>query len=221
MLQELAPIFARYEQLRATTDQLFQQVMQQFPTCIQCKPGCDSCCHALFDLSLVEAMYINAAFHKTFDYGPERSEILTKAAATDRKLTKIKRDLFQKEKQGVEQADIMQEVATLRMPCPLLSSENRCLLYQDRPITCRVYGMPTMINGKSHVCGLSQFDQGTNYPTLHLDKIQARLEALSHDIATTLKSRFTELDQVYVPLSLALLTNYDAHYLGIGKEQEE
>lgn len=221
MIPDLAPIFTRYEQLRASTDKIFNQVSSQFSSCVSCKKGCDSCCYALFDLSLVEAMYINDAFQKAFDYGPTRSSILERAAETDRKLTKIKRDLFKKEKSGQSQESILQEAASLRMPCPLLSSDKTCLLYDHRPITCRVYGIPTVIGTTSHVCGFSHFDPGQSYPTLHLDKIQASLEAMSRDIAQTLHSRFTELDQVYVPLSMALLTHYDDQYLGIGAKQED
>ncbi len=56
---------------------------------------------------------------------------------------------------------------------------------------------------------------------MHLDKIQARLEELSRDVAATVKSRFTELHEVYVPLSMALLTRYDEAYLGIGPARPE
>ena len=221
MFEVLKPIFAKYEQLRNDADRIFQQVSAQFPNCVKCIKGCDSCCYALFDLSLVEAMYINQAFKDRFDYGPIRSKILEKAADTDRKLTKIKRDLFKKEKNGLPQAEIMQEAASLRMQCPLLAENQSCLLYNDRPITCRVYGIPTVFGLKAHVCGQSAFEPGVSYPTLHLDKIQAKLEAMSAEIATVCKSRFTELDQVYVPLSMALLTTYDERYLGIGNQKED
>lgn len=221
MIPDLSNIFSRYEQLRAQADALFLQVRSQFPNCVTCQEGCADCCHALFDLSLVEAMYIKRAFEHNIPYGPERSALITEASETDRKLTKLKRDLFYKEKDGVSQEQLLTEAASLRIKCPLLSNENKCLLYNDRPITCRLYGIPTIIDKRGHVCGLSNFKAGINYPTVHLDKIQARLEALSSEIATTVHSRFTELDQVYVPLSMALLTKYDEQYLGIGSQKED
>lgn len=218
---DLAPIFARYEALRAETDQVFAKLAAQFPDCVKCHKGCDSCCYALFDLSLVEAMYINQAFSQAFDYGAKRSEILTKASDIDRKLTRLKRDLYNQEKKGTSKEELMLEAAKLRMPCPLLNADQTCLLYEKRPITCRIYGIPTVIGQKAHVCGLSNFEPGKNYPTLKLDKIQARLEALSREIAETVQSRFNELDQVYVPISMALLTNYDERYLGVGPQKED
>ena len=221
MIAEITPIFAHYEALRNEVDSLFAKVHAQYADCVTCAKGCDDCCHALFDLSLVEAMYINDAFQKSFDYGPERSEILTRAADIDRKLTKLKRDLYRKEKNGTSKEEIIAEAAILRMPCPLLSTEKTCLLYEHRPITCRLYGIPTVIQGHGHVCGFSRFQQGIQYPTVHLDKIQGRLEAMSGEIAKAINSRFTELDQVYVPLSMALITHYDEQYLGIGQSREE
>ena len=88
MIPDLSPIFSRYEKLRAEADNIFKQMSQNFPDCVTCAKGCSDCCHALFDLSLVEAMYINRAFKAAFDYGAQRSEILTRAAATDRSATR-------------------------------------------------------------------------------------------------------------------------------------
>ena len=62
---------------------------------------------------------------------------------------------------------------------------------------------------------------GAAYPTVQLDRFQARLDALSREIAETVQSRFSELAEVYVPLSMALLTRYDEDYLGIGPARPE
>ncbi len=215
MIPDLSPIFSRYETLRAETDALFARVREAQPGCVTCKEGCSDCCHALFDLSLVEAMYLNRAIEAAFAHGPERSDILTRASESDRRLTRLKRELFRAEKDGESPEAIMAQAAQARLRCPLLDQEDRCLLYAARPITCRLYGVPTAIAGQGHVCGFSAFEKGKAYPTVHLDKIQARLEELSREVAETVESRFTELHEVYVPLSMALLTRYDASYLGI------
>ncbi|HJA78709.1 YkgJ family cysteine cluster protein [uncultured Desulfovibrio sp.] len=221
MIPDLTPIFQQYEALRAQTDAVFATVRSQFPQCVTCKEGCSDCCHALFDLSLVEAMYLNRAFQAHFGYGPERSAILERASETDRQLTRLKRDLFREEKAGKSAEDIMAEAARVKSRCPLLGEDDRCLLYEARPITCRIYGVPTSIAGKGHVCGFAAFEKGQSYPTVHLDKIQDRLADLSRAIADTVESRFKELHEVYVPLSMALLTRYDEAYLGIGPAKRE
>jgi len=227
MIPDFIPVFERYEALVREVDNVFARVDAACPGCVKCRPGCADCCSALFDLSLVEALYLNHRFKEHFGYGPKRSAVLAEAARTDRLLTKLKRDYFRsvrdkasaattEEEANVILHEVMDKAAHDRVRCPLLGQDNTCLLYEYRPITCRLYGIPTAIEGKGHVCGMSGFDTGHGYPTVHMDKIQDRLDALSMDIQQTVKSRFKELHTVYVPVSMALLTNYDEAYLGIG-----
>lgn len=220
MYSELEPIFKKYELLRAEADLLFARIAEQYPDGVKCRPGCADCCYALFDLSLVEAMYINRAFVNAFATGRQRSDIVERASDLDRRLTKLKRDMFRAEKNGEDVGAIMAEAATMRARCPLLNDERTCMLYDARPITCRLYGVPLDIGGKGHVCGFSGFRRGENLPTVRLGKIQERLEAMSGEIAEVLKSRF-DLREIYVPLSMALLTRYDDAYLGIGDAKED
>lgn len=219
-MPELDPIFEAYEKLVAETDAVFSRVAAMYPDCVTCKSGCSDCCHATFDLSLVEAMYLNFRFQKSFDFGPQRSAILERAADTDRKLTRLKRDYFRelRDAGGSEDAlnSILEEASRVRVRCPLLNDEDRCILYEYRPITCRLYGIPSVIGGKTHVCGKTNFALGHGYPTVQIEKIQDRLDNLSQGIQDAVSSRFKELHTVYVPVSMALLTNYDNAYLGIG-----
>ena len=115
----------------------------------------------------------------------------------------------------------MEDAARVKSRCPLLGDDDRCALYEARPITCRVYGVPTAISGRGHVCGRAAFEKGVPYPTVFMDKLYERLDALSRDIQQAVGSRFTELHNVYVPLSMALLTRYDETYLGIGPAPRE
>ncbi len=221
MIPDLSAIFTHYEALVAEADALFAHIRQAQEECVTCEQGCSDCCHALFDVSLVEAMYINQAFNKKVPHGKERSDILGRAADLDRTTTRIKRNFYKASKEGKDPTEIMAEAARLRMPCPLLDAQNSCLLYSVRPITCRLYGVPMNINGKGHVCGKTGFAKGGQYPTVHMNAIQERLDKLSQEIAQTVKSRFKELDQVFVPVSMALLTNYNEQYLGIGPAKKE
>lgn len=234
-IPDLSAIFEAYEKLASYAEALFTQVRQLYLDCVTCKSGCSDCCHAIFDLSLVEAMYLNHRFISTFTYGAKRSAIMQAAAEVDRPLTKLKRHYYEEvrdrsrkvlatsgsaEKSAEEvvyQAfgQIMEDAAKARVRCPLLLSDDTCALYDARPITCRLYGVPTVIDGKAHVCGKSGFNIGEAYPTVQLDKIQNQLETLSLEIQQNVHSSYSELHKVYVPVSMALLTNYDANYLGI------
>ena len=226
-MPDLSRWFEAYEALVAEVDSLFDRVNTQFPGCVTCHSGCDDCCHALFDLSLIEALYINHRFEKAFDFGAARSTILAAAADADRKITVVKRGYFKTLREvnamdAVEGAveDVMTRAARERVRCPLLTEEKTCVLYDYRPITCRLYGIPVVIGGKGHVCGKARFDQGQAYPSVYIEKIQDKLDALSLDLQKGIGSRYSELHKVYVPLSMALLTNYDKTYLGLEPERK-
>ncbi|MFI3272702.1 MAG: YkgJ family cysteine cluster protein [Pseudomonadota bacterium] len=221
MNADFSAIFAKYERLLAEADALFTRVREMHPDCVTCTQGCSDCCHALFDLSLVEAMYLNAKFAENMDFGPQRSGILSRAGDADREAYKIKKRIYRESEAGRDAAELLDEAAHERIRCPLLGDEGTCEMYGFRPITCRLYGIPTAINGKAHTCGKTAFVQGKPYPTVALDKIQDRLAALSEEITTLAQSRFKELHKVYVPVSMALLTKYDATYLGIGPAKRE
>jgi len=117
MIPDLSSIFTRYEALRAEVDDLFCRVRGAFPQCVVCKEGCSDCCHALFDLSLIEAIYINRAFESSFGYGPQRSGILERASELDRRATRIKRELYRAEKDGESPEAIMERAAQVKLRC--------------------------------------------------------------------------------------------------------
>jgi Fe-S-cluster containining protein len=220
MLSSLASIFANYEILCAEADALFDQVRRRHPDCVACSLGCSDCCHAMFDLSLVEALYLNQQFHQAIAFGPQHSAIIDAAGDADRLAARVKRALYTSSKDG-NTRQVMEDAAHTRIRCPLLDAEDHCLLYAHRPVTCRLYGVPAAIAGEAHVCGKSAFSKGQSYPTVALEKIQDRLAAMSLEIAQTLGTRLKELHLVYVPVSMALLTRYDAKYLGLGPAKRE
>ncbi len=220
-LTPLEPVFAEYERLAAQVDSLFAGVRDQYPEAVACGDGCSDCCHALFDLSLIEALYLHRAFTRRFDFGKERSNILERADAADRAVYVLKRRLHKESTEGRTPEELARAAGAERLRCPLLSEDDRCVLYDQRPLTCRAYGLPLSIDGVGRACPRSRFDRGGSYPALDMDKVNAYLAELSVQAAQLLKSRFTELHTVYVPVSTALLADYDAEYLGINQKGEQ
>ena len=214
-LPDLSPFFARYEAQRAEADALFAAVRAKYPDLVVCREKCSGCCHALFDLTLIEALYLNRVFRERFT-GVELFRLLDAAGATDRQIAKVKRKVFKESQAGKESNEILTEVAALSIRCPLLGADDRCMLYEARPITCRLYGVPTAIGGRAHTCGMTGFKAGEAYPTVALDKVQARLVALSEEVAAALESAYSDLAGMYVPVSSALIAEYSAEYLGVG-----
>jgi len=217
---DFTPYFEKYKVLVKAADDAFLKVAEEFPKEVRCKVTCSDCCHALFDLSLIEALYINTCFKETLKEEKQTS-ILEKANRIDRQIYKIKRNAYKKLQAGGKEEEIIAELALERARCPLLNSEEQCDLYAFRPMTCRFYGIPTAIGGAGHTCGLSGFEKGKAYPTINLDSIHGRLYALSAELVEGIKSKHVKMKDVLVPLSMSLLTDYTEKYLGIpGSEPE-
>jgi Fe-S-cluster containining protein len=212
--------FKRYEALAKSASQIFEKVSQMNPGCVTCALQCSDCCHALFDLTLVEALYINHRFHHNIA-DKRKNTLLELANKADRQIYRIKKNAFRAQQAGQMENQILEDLAAERVRCPLLNDQNQCELYDWRPITCRLYGVPTSIGGNSYTCGKSDFKLGQSYPTVYLDKIQDQLFELSHDLVREIRSSYTKMGDLLVPLSMALLTDYNAEYLGIGQQKTD
>jgi len=163
---------------------------------------------------LIEALYINQKFNEKYQ-GPEREALLEKANKLDRQITRIKRQAGRDLQKGKSEKEILEELASMRVPCPLLNDQELCELYEFRPITCRFYGIPTAIGGAGHTCGLSGFEAGRPYPTVNLDLIHQQLQQITAELVRDMGSKFIKLSDLLLPLSMALVTLFDAEFLGI------
>lgn len=214
MVLDFSPYFERYENIVRQVDGIFAKIQEQHGDLVRCGQGCSDCCYALFDLPLVEALYLNHHFNKKFS-GMERSNVLDRADDADREIHRIKRRAFRASQDGRPSSEILLEMAKVKIRCPLLGQDDLCVLYDHRPLTCRLYGVPMNINGAPHTCGRSGFEPGKAYPTVHVEKLQDSLMNLSFEMVAAINSRFKDLGSVLVPPSMALLTDYDESYLGI------
>ena len=217
---DFSPYFKKYVKLVEASDAAFERVKQAHSECVRCREGCADCCHALFDLTLIEALYISHRFKQRFQ-GLDKAELEEKANRSERMLAKIKRKAHQDLLSGKSEAEILADLARQRVRCPLLNTQELCDLYDHRPLTCRFYGIPTAIGGQGHTCGLSGFNQGEKYPTVNLDAIHARLQEISAELVRDLKSRFIKLADILVPISAALITDYDEIYFGLKEARAE
>jgi Fe-S-cluster containining protein len=216
---DLSVFFERYKKIVEAADKVFEQVKNNHSDCVKCKIECSDCCHALFDLSLVEALYISSKFREKFN-GSESDQLLEKANKADRKIYKLKKDAYRDFKEGKDETAIFEKMAQERIRCPMLNESDQCDIYEYRPITCRLYGIPTAIGGKGHTCGLSGFAEGKSYPTVNLDSIHQALFNISSELVIDIGSKYSRLAEMVVPLSMALLTIYDEEYLGVDCDEK-
>jgi len=216
---DFTPHFEKYRALSAKADEMFAKVQKEFPECVTCEIKCADCCHALFDLTLIEAIYINYRFNEMFE-GKKKEAIIENSSRADRKTYQIKRKAFKDKEAGKNEVEIIMEIAAERVRCPLLNEDDKCDIYEYRPITCRLYGMPTSTGGIGHTCGKSDFVEGKLYPTVNLDVIQRKLYEISAELVGQIKTRYVKMADMLVPLSMSILTDYNEDYLGMVDENE-
>ncbi len=220
MSVNLEPYFKKYEALVSQADTAFERVKNAYADCVKCEEKCSDCCYALFDLTLIEALYIHHKFIEKYK-GSTKVALLEKANRADRRIYKIKRKAYRDLQSGKNEGEILAELAFERIRCPLLNEKDLCDLYDYRPLTCRFYGVPTAIGGAGHTCGKSEFKQGEKYPTVNLDSVHSQLQQISAELLRDIKSKNIKLADVLVPLSSAMVMDFDDVYLGIAEEPVE
>ncbi|MEW6326588.1 MAG: YkgJ family cysteine cluster protein [Thermodesulfobacteriota bacterium] len=200
MADNLTRLFRKYEMLLSEISGAFQRVRETHGDCMRCQVGCTDCCYAVFELFPIEAAYLGHHFHQHLKR-KERREVLRRAEKAFLEITRVKEGIKDKESEVFQMAEA-------RIRCPLLSDQGHCLLYEYRPVTCRLYGIPTAIHGVGHTCGKSGFEKGTIYPTVNLDLIHEKLFALSVELLGARDYRQAcEEARKLVPVSLALKMN--------------
>ena len=217
MTLDLKEHFVKYEAWVQMVDAVFGRVKKEFPKEVFCREKCSDCCYAIFDLTLIEALYLNDKFLKKFT-GKERNNLIEVAGKTDRALVKMKRSAYKKVKNGADELEILGKMSQERVRCPLLGEDNLCVMYEHRPITCRVYGIPTSTAGVSHICGRTNFKQGDAYPTLNMDKIYTQLQLLSAQLVKDINSEKIKMHEMLIPVSMAMVTQFNEEYLGVRKD---
>ena len=220
MSVNLTSYFNKYEALVTQADGAFDRVKTAYADCVKCEEKCADCCHALFDLTLIEALYIHHKFNEKFK-GSEKAELLEKSNRADRRIYKIKRKAYGELQSGKNEGEILAAMALERVRCPLLNEKDLCDLYDYRPLTCRFYGIPTAIGGAGHTCGKSGFKEGEKYPTVNLDTVHNKLQQISAELLRDIQSKNVKLADLLVPLSSAVIMDFDDVFLGIAEEPVE
>ncbi len=169
-------LFREYEQLVAGADAAFQKMEREHGERIRCARHCVDCCHAIFGLFLIESVYLKQLFD---ELGPnEKAAVLARADKADKALAALEKSLKEQDDPHLQSYALARE----KIRCPLLDDQDECVLYLFRPITCRVYGIPTMIGGGAFVCGQAGFEEGQPYPAFDLDAVYRNLHQLSKEL---------------------------------------
>ena len=134
-------LLQRYRTLLATIDLWFAAKQDEMPNAIVCADGCSDCCRGLFDISLLDARLLRAGF----DQIPAliRAGVVAKAEIRRAELQERWPDFAPPYLLNHMDDSLWTEMPEDDLtPCALLDSAGRCLIYDYRPMTCRLHGLP-------------------------------------------------------------------------------
>ncbi len=96
---------------------------------IRCIPGCKECCfHWVTDVFSFETLLIGNEVI-SMGYAEQVRERLIQDLEVFRRISE----------RSMDEDWILKEFHARRRPCPLLDSSGRCMIYNLRPVTCRLY----------------------------------------------------------------------------------
>jgi Fe-S-cluster containining protein len=201
---KIAHLLASYEFLADQADQAFKKMKEEHASSMTCELHCSDCCHAVFGLFLIESSSIKQRFDQLDSQ--KKREALLRCDETERGLKRLEKKLeLHGENPEMQTAILARE----RIRCPLLTEDNECMLYDHRPITCRVYGIPTKVQGKIRVCGKAKFDRGISYPVFDLDGVYRNLYALSRQLLDEAGGRDPEKAALLISVPRAVGASLD------------
>jgi Fe-S-cluster containining protein len=173
-----------YHQIVAKVDLKFNEIQALYPTQIQCGVGCSGCCSGGLTVSKVEQERIR-------HFLSERPDI-------DALVQGCQRQSQQNEAEH----------------CQFLDTEQKCLIYEARPIICRSHGVPVFIRQgenppEKRVCQL-------NFKELSLDNISnsafINLEILNTILAAINEKYFAEDSRNRYALTRSAIMNEQVAY---------
>lgn len=167
---DLAGFYEKYRMIAAEVD----RYMEEHGIGEPCGKESASCCDTTFDMPLVEALYFNDCLNRTLS-ADVRTGVLERAVACGEKLKKSTVCVPSPRELGNQDIQIKS-----RMRCPL-SVEESCIMYEKRPIRCRLSG-------------------GTAIDPEFFKSVHERLTHLSAEIFLTLAGNVPEPEEMYASL---------------------
>lgn len=135
-------ILENYGMLLSAVDQWFTRCIGHAKEEIRCTQGCSECCRGLFDITLLDAWYLRIGFELLDQV--TKDKVVRKA---EKRLSSMRRLWPALEPPFILNVRPEEDWEELmpdddETPCPLLSESGECLVYQFRPMTCRLHGIP-------------------------------------------------------------------------------
>jgi Fe-S-cluster containining protein len=135
-------ILDQYGDLLQEVDLWFEACLTRHSESIACHRGCSECCRGLFDITLLDALYLKRGFEKLPEFVQQAVQI--KSAGRLKELSEHWPDFTRPWTLNHIPEDYWDKMMPEEddTPCPLLSDQGTCLVYGYRPMTCRLNGVP-------------------------------------------------------------------------------
>ena len=137
---DLSTYFAEYEAVVRKTTEDIQEAQKTVSEFLSCGDETDSCCHLFFEAPLIEAIYLSNKINRSLK-SDVRKQVIHHAVEIGQQTRKVKERLSASGDDGNEPGKMLDEkYARTKLICPL-NSDQRCMLYDYRPIRCRIHGL--------------------------------------------------------------------------------
>lgn len=214
MSSSFETILENYCELLKTVDRWFAHSAKSAEDAVLCGKGCSSCCRGLFDITLLDAFYLRQGFEGLAHSVQEkvRARVASQLDSLRLSWPGISPPYIINGLPEEELGRLMPEEDPT--PCPLLGDDGLCLVYENRPMTCRLHGIPLVdISGDFFhdewcTCNFKSEDPLENH-TLRWnfrELFQDELFIFQDFTSVLLNHRINELDTL---IPLAVLIDFD------------
>lgn len=195
-------IIKKYTQFLERSSKVFSSAASKHD--VGCMPGCHECCSVgFFDITLLDALHIRATLKHV--PAPVRERVVAKA---NEQLDILeKKGAFSRKDPLLKSLPAIDSISrrSAKMKCPALDDNGACLIYDQRPHICRIFG-PTIRGPRRAVrlegCGYFKRDiPESDFPIFdHYDEEKKMQKAMFRKAG---RKRIREVDTI-IPAALTL-----------------
>jgi Fe-S-cluster containining protein len=169
-----------YRRLLHEVDTWFSRCSLAAGEQIACQRGCSACCRGLFDITLLDAFLVKDGFDRLPQYLRDRPLQLAWQRLEGIRCRWPDFDAPYLLNRYPEEEWDEQMPEDDETPCPLLGDDGNCMIYDSRPMTCRLHGIP-LIDDSGEIL----FDEWCSLNFAGCDPLQVEgLRAPFNDIFT-------------------------------------
>ncbi|HXG59482.1 MAG TPA: YkgJ family cysteine cluster protein [Thermoanaerobaculia bacterium] len=123
-----------YHDILARAGRFFDEVARTQPQNLRCGRGCSLCCHGLFEIGSADIPLIAEGLARLH---PMRRKMIIRRAV---EIVEASQHPDLRECTPEEKEAFFDRTAAT--PCPNLDGSGACLIYEERPLVCRTFGLP-------------------------------------------------------------------------------